>query len=411
MKKVYFFLTFLLNYFLYFFLFIRVLRKKESATRFREKLSITNANRDGGFLMWFHCSSIGELKSIFPIIDHYIKKNKILVTTFTLSSSEVFYKKYSDNKNIIHQFAPIDSPQIIKKFFLKWKPNIIFFAESEIWPNQIYYAKKKNIPIILLNGRISKKTFAKWKLFKTTMSEMLNCFKLILCQSNESMSYFDYFKANNIEIIGNLKFIVSENLDLKIEDNISLQKRIMFIALSTHNTEEELCIKTHISLKLKYPNLITIIIPRHINRIAKIEKIVKKLKLNFLIQDSFSNIKDSTDILIINSYGSTQKFLKLSKYIFVGGSLIDHGGQNPIEVAYNNSFIFHGPYVYNFTEMYNFLSKENVSFEVKSERELIDQLDNKINAFESNNIKKKIIKIGDEILSSTIKKLDQYIVN
>jgi 3-deoxy-D-manno-octulosonic-acid transferase len=130
MKKVYFFLTFLLNYFLYFFLFIRVLRKKESATRFREKLSITNANRDGGFLMWFHCSSIGELKSIFPIIDHYIKKNKILVTTFTLSSSEVFYKKYSDNKNIIHQFAPIDSPQIIKKFFLKWKPNIIFFAES-----------------------------------------------------------------------------------------------------------------------------------------------------------------------------------------------------------------------------------------------------------------------------------------
>jgi 3-deoxy-D-manno-octulosonic-acid transferase len=411
MKKVYFFLTFLLNYFLYFFLFIRVLRKKESATRFREKLSITNANRDGGFLMWFHCSSIGELKSIFPIIDHYIKKNKILVTTFTLSSSEVFYKKYSDNKNIIHQFAPIDSPQIIKKFFLKWKPNIIFFAESEIWPNQIYYAKKKNIPIILLNGRISKKTFAKWKLFKTTMSEMLNCFKLILCQSNESMSYFDYFKANNIEIIGNLKFIVSENLDLKIEDNISLQKRIMFIALSTHNTEEELCIKTHISLKLKYPNLITIIIPRHINRIAKIEKIVKKLKLNFLIQDSFSNIKDSTDILIINSYGSTQKFLKLSKYIFVGGSLIDHGGQNPIEVAYNNSFIFHGPYVYNFTEMYNFLSKENVSFEVKSERELIDQLDNKINAFESNNIKKKIIKIGDKILSSTIKKLDQYIVN
>jgi 3-deoxy-D-manno-octulosonic-acid transferase len=411
MKKVYFFLTFLLNYFLYFFLFIRVLRKKESATRFREKLSITNANRDGGFLMWFHCSSIGELKSIFPIIDHYIKKNKILVTTFTLSSSEVFYKKYSDNKNIIHQFAPIDSPQIIKKFFLKWKPNIIFFAESEIWPNQIYYAKKKNIPIILLNGRISKKTFAKWKLFKTTMSEMLNCFKLILCQSNESMSYFDYFKANNIEIIGNLKFIVSENLDLKIEDNISLQKRIMFIALSTHNTEEELCIKTHISLKLKYPNLITIIIPRHINRIAKIENIVKKLKLNFLIQDSFSNIKDSTDILIINSYGSTQKFLKLSKYIFVGGSLIDHGGQNPIEVAYNNSFIFHGPYVYNFTEMYNFLSKENVSFEVKSERELIDQLDNKINAFESNNIKKKIIKIGDEILSSTIKKLDQYIVN
>lgn len=120
MKKIYFFLTFLLNYFLYFYLFIRVLKKKESQTRFKEKLSITNANRDGGgFLIWFHCSSIGELKSIFPIIDYYLKKNQILVTTSTLGSNEVFQKKYNNAKNITHQYAPIDSPQIIKKFFKK----------------------------------------------------------------------------------------------------------------------------------------------------------------------------------------------------------------------------------------------------------------------------------------------------
>jgi 3-deoxy-D-manno-octulosonic-acid transferase len=411
MKKIYFFLTFLLNYFLYFYLFIRVLKKKESQTRFKEKLSITNSNRDSGFLMWFHCSSIGELKSIFPIIDHYIKKNKILVTTFTLSSSKIFYKKYSDNKNIIHQFAPIDSPQIIKKFFLKWKPNIIFFTESEIWPNQIYYAKNNNIPIILLNGRISKRSFAKWKFFKTTMSEILSCFKLILSQSDESRRYFDYFKAHNIQTLGNLKFIVSENLNSKDEDNISLQKRIIFVALSTHNTEEEFCLKAHISLKIKYPNLLTLIIPRHINRIAKIEEIVKKLKLNSLTQDTLSGIKDNTDILIINTYGNTQKFLKLSKCIFIGGSLINHGGQNPIEVAYNNSLIFHGPYTHNFTEIYNFLNKEKISFEVKSSKELIDHLDRNINANQSNNIKEKIINRGNEILSITIKKLDQYIVN
>jgi 3-deoxy-D-manno-octulosonic-acid transferase len=124
-----------------------------------------------------------------------------------------------------------------------------------------------------------------------------------------------------------------------------------------------------------------------------------------------SNIKDSTDILIINSYGNTQRFLKLSKLVFIGGSLIDHGGQNPIEVAYNNSFIFHGPFVYNFTEIYNFLNKESVSFEVKSQRELIDQIEKKINTYQSSNIKEKIIKIGNEILSSTIKRLDQYINN
>jgi len=411
MKIIYYFATIMLHYLLRPYLYFRILQKKESPIRFREKLGITNEQRHDGYLIWFHCASIGELKSIFPIIDHYVKKNRILLTTSTLSSSEIFNKKYSKNKNIIHQFAPIDSPQIIKRFFLKWKPNIIFFTDSELWPNQIFFAKNNNIPIILLNGRISKKSFSKWKLFKTTMNEILKSFKIILCNSNQSRDYFHYFKTNNIETIGNLKFIISENLDSKREDNISLHKRIIFIALSTHDSEEEFCIKAHITLKLKYPNLLTLIIPRHINRVAKIEEVVKKLKLNYLTQDSLSEIKVDTDILIINTYGNTQRFLKLSKLIFVGGSLINHGGQNPIEVAYNNSLIFHGTHVHNFTEIYNFLHKEKVSFEVKSVKELIDHLDKNINAHQSNNIKEKIINMGNEILSKTIKKLDQYIIN
>jgi 3-deoxy-D-manno-octulosonic-acid transferase len=411
MRIIYYFATALLHYLVRPYLHLRIIKKKESPKRFEEKLGLTNTQRQDGHLMWFHCASIGELKSIFPIIDHYIKKNRILLTTSTLSSSEIFDKKYSNNKNIIHQFAPIDSPQIVKRFFLKWKPNIIFFTDSELWPNQIFYAKKKKIPIILLNGRISKKSFSRWKLFKITMREILKSFKLILCNSEQSSDYFHYFKTNNIETIGNLKFIVSGNLASINEDNINIQKRIIFIALSTHDTEEEFCIKAHISLKYKYPNLLTLIIPRHINRISKIEGLIRKLKLNSLTQDSLSDIKDDTDILIINTYGNTQRFLKLSKYIFIGGSLINHGGQNPIEVAYNNSFIFHGPYIYNFTEIYNFLNKENICFEVRTEKELIDLIEKKISTHQGYNIKDKIIKIGDEILSSTIKKLDQYIVN
>ena len=174
MAIIYYFATTLLHYLLRPYLYFRILKKKESQIRFREKLGITNTERQDGYLIWFHCASIGELKSIFPIIDHYVKKTKILVTTSTLSSSEIFYKKYSNNKNIIHQFAPIDSPRIVKGFFLKWRPNIIFFTDSELWPNQIFYAKNNNIPIILLNGRISKKSFSRWKLFKITMREILN---------------------------------------------------------------------------------------------------------------------------------------------------------------------------------------------------------------------------------------------
>ena len=410
MRIAYYLITTVFYYLLYPYLYFRILKKKECPLRYKEKLGISHKTRNNGYLIWFHCSSIGELKSIFPIIDHYLKKNQILVTTSTLGSNEVFQKKYYNTNNIIHQYAPIDSPQIIKKFFKKWNPNIIFFTESEIWPNQIFYAKNNNIPIILLNARISNKSFIKWKLIKNTMNKILNCFDLILCQSNESADYFNYFGNNNIKMLGNLKFVVSEDFENK-EENLNLQKRLVFIALSTHPTEEEVCIKIHSSLKSQHPNLLTIIIPRHINRIPEIQKIIINTKLNFLIAESLDNFKNNTDILIINSYGNTKKILKSSKYVFIGGSLVDHGGQNPIEVAYNNSLIFHGPHVHNFTEIYNFLNKENIAFKINSEAELINQLKEKINDYQNKNIKEKIIRMGEEILSSTIKELDQYIVN
>ncbi len=410
MRIAYYLITTVFYYLLYPYLYFRILKKKECPLRYKEKLGISLKTRNNGYLIWFHCSSIGELKSIFPIIDHYLKKNQILVTTSTLGSNEVFQKKYYNTNNIIHQYAPIDSPQIIKKFFKKWNPNIIFFTESEIWPNQIFYAKNNNIPIILLNARISNKSFIKWKLIKNSMNKILNCFDLILSQSNESADYFNYFGNNNIKILGNLKFVVSGDFENK-EENLNLQKRLVFIALSTHPTEEEVCIKIHSSLKSQHPNLLTIIIPRHINRIPEIQKIIINNKLNFLIAESLDNFKNNTDILIINSYGNTKKILKSSKYVFIGGSLVDHGGQNPIEVAYNNSLIFHGPHIHNFTEIYNFLNKENIAFKINSEAELINQLKEKINDYQNKNIKEKIIRMGDEILSSTIKELDQYIVN
>ena len=242
------------------------------------------------------------------------------------------------------------------------------------------------------------------------MNKILNCFDLILCQSNESADYFNYFGSNNIKMLGNLKFVASGDFENE-EENLNLQKRLVFIALSTHPTEEEVCIKIHSSLKSQHPNLLTIIIPRHINRIPEIQKIIINNKLNFLIAESLDNFKNNTDILIINSYGNTKKILKSSKYVFIGGSLVDHGGQNPIEVAYNNSLIFHGPHVHNFTEIYNFLNKENIAYKINSEAELINQLKEKINDYQNKNIKEKIIRMGEEILSSTIKELDQYIVN
>jgi 3-deoxy-D-manno-octulosonic-acid transferase len=412
MRIAYYLITTVFYFLLYPYLYYRILKKKECPLRYQEKLGVSLKSRNNGYLIWFHCSSIGELKSIFPIIDHYLKKNQILVTTSTLGSNEIFQRKYYNTNNIIHQYAPIDSPQIIKKFFTKWNPNIIFFTESEIWPNQIFYAKNKRIPIILLNARISNKSFVKWKLIKSIMNKILNCFDLILCQSNESFEYLKYFSNNNnIKILGNLKFIVSNNSNYKEEENLDLKKKIIFVGLSTHKNEEEICIKAHSVLKLEYPNLLTIIVPRHINRVPEIKEIIEKNKLNFSITKSLSNFNNKTDILIINSYGVTEDILKLSKYVFIGGSLVNHGGQNPIEVAYNNSLIFHGPYTHNFTEIYNFLNIEGVAFKVKSEKDLINKLKQKFDNYENTNIKEKITAIGNKILSETIRDLDRYIIN
>lgn len=410
MRIVYYLITTFLHYLLYPYLYLRILKKKECPIRFKEKLGNSQKIRNNGNLIWFHCSSIGELKSIFPVIDYYLKKNQILVTTSTLSSNEIFQKKYRNVQNITHQYAPIDTPQIIKKFFIKWKPNVIIFTESEIWPNQIFYAKNNKIPIILLNARISKKSFIKWKLIKISMNKILNSFDLILSQSNESANFFKYFRVNNVLMLGNLKFVLSEDFKV-IEESINLKKKLIFTALSTHRTEEEVCIRIHTSLKLKYQNLLTIIIPRHIDRISEIKKIISNAKLNFLITETLDNFTDNTDILIINSYGNTKEILKLSKYVFIGGSLVNHGGQNPLEVAFNNSLIFHGPHIYNFKEIYEFLNKENIAFKINSQSELIHMLEKKFNNNQNESIKEKITKIGNEILSSTIKKLDQYIVN
>ncbi len=270
MRIAYYLLTTIFYYLLRPYLYLRILKKKECPTRYQEKLGRSLRTRKDGKLIWFHCSSIGELKSIFPIIDNYLKKNQILVTTSTLSSNEIFEKKYKNTENIIHQYAPIDSPQIIKKFFKRWKPDVIFFTESEIWPNQIFYAKNNGIPIILLNARISNKSFIKWKLIKNSMSQILNCFDLILSQSNESTDNFKYFGTNNVMMLGNLKFVISEDFDSN-KENLNLENRLIFIALSTHPSEEEICIKTHSILKSQFSNLLTIIIPRHINRIPEIE--------------------------------------------------------------------------------------------------------------------------------------------
>jgi len=413
MFYVYFIFTFLIYFFLKFFLKIRIKNKKEHPERFIEKLGFVSNNFPKIDIIWFHAVSVGELKSLYPIIDNFIKNHRnILVTTSTLSSYEIFKMKYGKNRNVYHQFAPLDCPQIIKKFFNYWNLKIIFFSDSEFWPNQIFEAKKRKIPIILLNGRISLSSFKKWRFFKYYLKNILKCFSIILCQSVEHKMRFEFFYKKNCEVIGNLKFIHNKKKqNNSIDKNLRLSNKIIFSGLSTHNTEEEACVNAFLNAKKIQKNLLHIIIPRHIQRVSQIEDLLEKKNIKKKIINKVDEIDDEEKVYIVNSYGRTNEFINISKIVFMGGSLIKHGGQNPIEVALNNSYIFTGKYIDNFKEIYSYLLQLGSVELVNSSEDLKNNIINCLNykKYENINTREKILIKGEEILQKTLDKLDNFI--
>ena len=389
----------------------RIFKGKEDTSRFREKVGIFSKKRNKGKLIWFHGASVGEIQSIIPLLERF-EKNKeirqILVTSNTVSSS--FIIKNLKFKKTIHQFFPIDCNFISKKFLNYWKPTKAFFIDSEIWPNTVNNLYKRNIPIFLLNGRITKKSFRRWKFFSYFAKSIFGKFYLCLSSNTETKKYLKKLGAKNIKFIGNLKFSQSENEKTNLnKDLINLiNSRKAWCASSTHYNEEELCGMAHIRLKKRFKNILTIIIPRHINRIDSIKAELQNLDLKIHLDEPKKKISPDTDIYLINSYGKTKLFYKVCKNIFLGGSLIEHGGQNPLEATRYGCKVLHGPNVSNFREIYKFLNKKKLSKKISNQDQLINCVIKYIN---SKNNSKKIIKdlhlIGMNILNKTYKEINK----
>jgi len=411
------FLTYLFYPFTYFFLFIRRLKKKEHHIRYKEKLSKIILDRDDGFLVWFHVASVGEAMSILPLIESFEQEKKIntiLITSITLSSAQILEKKYGNNKKIIHQFLPLDIPKFVNKFLNHWSPNLSIFIDSEIWPNLIVGIKKRNIPLLLVNGRITKKTFFRWNFVKNFAKKIFSMFDLCIAANNETEKYLKILGVNNVKNYGNLKFAKTKSNSNKHLDPLLLAKiknRKIWCAASTHSSEEIICAQTHILLKKKYDNILTIIIPRHINRIEKINNQLKKLNLKTCLYNKFNEINSDTDILLVNTYGESSKFFEIAKYVFLGGSLIKHGGQNPIEPSRLGCKIFYGPYVNNFFEIYKYLKSLKVANQIHSSEDLNKFLNEefKIAKTSNNQIIEKIDNYGQSILNNVVSDLKKYI--
>ena len=252
----------------------RFLKKKESKTSILEKFCISFKKKTAGNIIWFHGSSVGELLSIIPLIENYEKNNsidQILITSSTLSSSKVLSR--FNFKKTIHQFYPIDHIFFTRKFLNYWKPNLAIFIESEIWPCMFKNLNYKKIPLILLNARITEKTFLKWKSLKNFQREIFNKIMITYPQNLETKSYLKKLNVNKIKTIGNLKFAQTDNEKIDtISNNLKshFKSKKIWVASSTHFGEEIFCAKVHLDLKKKIKNLVTVIIPRHVHRVNEI---------------------------------------------------------------------------------------------------------------------------------------------
>ena len=386
-------------------LLFRLLKKKEDPKRFLEKIGFFKKAKTKGNLIWFHGASVGEIQSIIPLLEKFEKNKKIkqiLITSNTLSSSKIIKKlKF---KKIVHQFFPIDTNYIINKFINYWQPSKVFFIDSEIWPNTVLRLKQKKIPTILINGRITNKSYKRWNYISNFAKKIFSSLDLCLASSKESFKYLKNLGVKNIKFFGNLKFSQSQRERININKKLKnfLKNKKIWCASSTHQSEEIICGLTHIQLKKKIKGLLTIIIPRHINRCVQIKKDLEKLNLVVHTIGLKNNLAKNTDIFLINTYGKTKIFFNNSEHVFLGGSLIKHGGQNPLEPARLGCNILHGPHVNNFKEIYKFLELNKISKKIKNQNHLVKSLEKLFNKQrETNKTQKKLELIGKNILEKS----------
>ena len=389
----------------------RILRKKENPKRFLEKFSLNKKKRNKGKLIWFHCSSVGELLSIVPLISEFEKMaiiKNVLVTTSTLSSSKIFEK--FKLKKTVHQFYPLDNIYIIKNFLNHWKPSSVIFVESEIWPSMLTELKKRNIRVVLSNARMSEKSFKKWFLVRYFGRGILEKFDYIFPQNKETFLYFKKLGIKKLKFLGNLKFITYENDSSKKVKNPFFKNKKILCSASTHDNEEEIFANLHIKYKKKVSNLLSIIIPRHIERTSEIARMLERKKLKFTKHSENKKNLKKCEIYLVDSYGESKSFYEISNVVFLGGSLVPKGGQNPLEALRFGCNIIHGNYTFNFKDVYKMLEKEKLSLRVSSSLDLEKKAYILFKKKNNSRKIKKLKKIGNLILKKNLGELKKVIL-
>jgi 3-deoxy-D-manno-octulosonic-acid transferase len=359
----------------------RLARGKEDGNRICERMGKPSLQRPEGALFWIHAASVGEAQSALIMVDALLNKFKdlhILVTSGTVTSASLMASRLPERA--FHQFYPLDHPSWVEEFIDYWKPDAVFWMESELWPNMLGAIRQRNIPAVLLNGHLSPASFRKWKLIGKSICELLATFESCLVQTETDASYFSALGARNVTVTDNLKYSArplpcnQEELE-KLKE--STEDRPFWLYASTHGGEEELACRIHKKLKSDFPGLLTIIIPRHPERGAGIEELCSKSGLDTARRSTgFRLPRPENDIYIADTLGETGLFFRLVQIACIGRSFSDDGGggHNPIEAAQLDCAVLHGPNVQNLAEIYREMNDAGACISLANEKEFISEL-------------------------------------
>jgi 3-deoxy-D-manno-octulosonic-acid transferase len=359
-------------------LFIRAMRGRESRDRRRraERLGIPSVPRPRGRVFWFNAVSVGEGNSIMPIVDFVLEEYPdahALVTTTTVAGAENMAAKLA-GRRAFHQFLPLDRRAYAERFFSYWRPAAGFFADSDFWPNILLSASARSVPLIILNGRVSDRSYARWMRHRGMSRRLMGAFVYALAKSDDDAGKLSGMGVMKTDCVGNLKYAapaLSCDPGGLAEFSSRAGGRARWVAAVTHPGEDEIILRAHRAIREKFKDALLIIAPRHPERGAKVLALARKSGFSAALESSRELVTGNTDVWIADILGGLGLYYAFSDIVFVGGSLLDNlDGHNPMEAARLESAILSGPNVASFTETYDILKRDGAVTIVSDEYEL-----------------------------------------
>jgi 3-deoxy-D-manno-octulosonic-acid transferase len=354
----------------------RLKQGKEDPARIGERRGMTRDIRPLGPLVWIHGASVGEVLAAAALIEKLRALNiRILLTSGTVTSADIVAKRFP--ADIIHQYVPYDAPRYVARFLDHWRPSLALFIESDLWPNLILSSAARRLPMVLINGRMSHRSFPRWSRMSGTIAALLGRFDICLAQSEVDAERFAALGSRNVITTGNLKLDVpAPPVDsARLERLMAVTRgRPIIVAASTHPGEEEILIEAHRTLAGFFPSLLTVIVPRHPDRGEAVARSVAAAGLHAALRSREELPVATTDVYVADTMGELGLFYRLAPIVFMGGSLVPRGGQNPIEAVKLGASIVHGSHVFNFTDVYEALDRAGGARRADTQEALVKQL-------------------------------------